>query len=84
MPNSLPFAGWRIRYWTSVPTPGLPWRCGAALRSVMPGAEVIVEVDPDADAMSITPPEGLDRQAIAEARELAAGVVERAHRAGLL
>ena len=83
MKSYLPFDGWRVRYWTSNPTPGLPSACASALRAAMPGASVSVEVDPDADAIAIIPPQKATTEAMERARGLASLVVERTHRAGV-
>lgn len=84
MTDPFPFAGWRLRYWTSEPSPGWPLRVARELRAALPGAVVLVEPDPGADALAITSPEGAPAATIATTRGLACAAVERATRAGLL
>jgi len=83
MPDPAPFSGWRLRYWTSEPSPGWPLRVAHALRSALPGARVLVEADPEADVLAISPPGFADPGKVAAVQSLACDAFERAYRAGL-
>ena len=83
MPDPSPFSGWRLRYWTSEPSPGGPRQAAHAMRAALPGARVLVEADPEADILAITPPGFVEGEEVTRVRELACAAVERAYRAGL-